>query len=138
MHIHVWLLCCVGLLSGCGADHGFTPVKGHVFLDGKPIDGAAVLFEPESGGVPATGVTNGSGEFSLSTTGHGAGAAVGKHGISVSKQVVAQPNRKVEEGEIVAMKSETPEKYASPRTSGISIEVKPGMAPVELQLTSGK
>ncbi len=138
MRILTWLLCCVALLSGCGANGGFAPVKGRVLLDGKPVDGAAVLFEPESGGVPATGVTNSNGEFSLSTTGHGAGAAIGKHGVSVSKQVIAQPNRKVEESEIVAMKSETPEKYASPRTSGINIEVKSGMAAVELQLTSGK
>lgn len=126
------------ILAGCGGDSGFAPVSGRVLLDGKPIEGAAVLFEPESGGVPATGVTNANGEFSLSTTGHGPGAAVGKHGVSVSKQVVAQPNRKVEEGEIVAMKYLTPEKYASSRTSGINIEVKRGLSPVELQLSSAK
>ncbi len=138
MRILPWLVCGVTLLSGCGSGQGFVPVKGRVLLDGKPVENAAVMFEPESGGVPATGVTNRNGEFSLSTTGHGVGAAIGKHGVSVSKQVVAQPNRKVEEGEIVPMKYETPEKYASPRTSGINFEVKAGMAAVELQLTSGK
>ncbi len=138
MRILAWLLCCVALLSGCGSDQGFVLVKGRVLLDGKPVENAAVLFEPELGGVPATGVTNSNGEFSLSTAGQGVGAAIGKHGVSVSKQVVAQPNRKVEEGEIVPMKYETPEKYASPRTSGTSFEVKAGMAAVELQLTSGR
>jgi hypothetical protein len=138
MRTQVLLWICLLLLSGCGANGGFAPVNGRVLLDGKPVENAAVLFEPETGGMPATGVTNSNGEFSLSTTGHGPGAAIGKHGVSVSKQVVAQPNRKVEEGEIVPMKHETPEKYASPSTSGFSIEVKPGMAAVELQLTSGK
>lgn len=138
MRIQLWLLLCLVVLAGCGGDGGFAPVTGRVLLNGKPVEGAAVLFEPEAGGVPATGVTNANGEFSLSTTGHGVGAAIGKHGVSVSKQVVAQPNRKVEEGEIVPMKYETPEKYASTRTSGFSIDVKRGMKPVELQLSSIK
>lgn len=138
MMIRLGMFCCLAALSGCGGDRGFVPVKGRVLLDGKPIKGAAVLFERETGGVPATGVTNDNGEFYLTTTGHGVGAAIGKHLVSVSKQVVAQPNRKVEEGEIVPMKYETPEKYASPKTSGIQIEVKSRMAPVELQLTTGK
>ncbi len=30
------------------------------------------------------------------------------------------------------MKSLTPPKYASPQTSGLTVEVKPGMEPVEL------
>lgn len=97
-----------------------------------------MLFEPEAGGIPATGVTDAQGEFSLTTTGKGDGATVGMNGVSVSKQVFAQPGRKVEEGEIVAMKSETPVRYASPRTSGISIDVKRGMASVELELKSGQ
>jgi hypothetical protein len=131
-------LLALGLLCGCGANNGLAPVQGRVLLDGQPIAGAAVLFEPESGGVPATGVTDASGQFSLTTSGRGAGASLGKNSVCVSKQVIAQPNRKVEEGEIVAMKSETPVKYASPQTSGLTIDVKPGMPPVELQLQSGK
>jgi hypothetical protein len=138
MHKYLLIACCVIALPGCGGDQRFVPVQGRVLLDGKPVAGAAVLFEPEGGGVPATGVTDGSGEFSLSTSGRGAGAVTGKHSVSVSKQVAAQPNRKVEEGEIVPMKFETPEKYASPQTSGLTIEVTRGMAPVELQLISGR
>jgi len=58
------------LLAGCGSD-GLVPVKGRVLLDGQPLDGAAVLFEPEGGGVPATGVTDASGGFTLATSGRG-------------------------------------------------------------------
>lgn len=126
------------LLSGCGSGNGLAPVKGRVTLDGKPVEGAAVLFQAESGGVPATGVTGASGEFELSTSGVGVGATIGKNGVSVAKTVSAQPNRKVEDSEIVPMKSETPVRYASPTTSGINVDVKPGMELVELTLTSGK
>jgi hypothetical protein len=138
MQVQRWSLLFCLLLAGCGGDHGLAPVKGRVTLDGKPVEGAAVLFEPEAGGIPATGITDASGEFTLATVGKGEGASVGMNGVSVAKQVLVDPNRKVEEGEIVPMKSETPEKYASPRTSGITIEVKRGMSPVELELKSGK
>ncbi len=124
-------------LVGC-SDNGLVPVKGLVLVDGKPIENAAVLFQPEGGGVPATGVTGPNGEFTLSTAGVGEGATAGMNGVSVVKSVVAQPNKKIEESEIVPMKYETPIKYVSPKTSGISIDVKPGMQPVELKLTSGK
>jgi hypothetical protein len=127
----------VGIFAGCGSD-GLVPVKGRVLLDGKPIEGAAVLFEPEVGGVPATGVTDANGDFKLSTSGHGEGATAGLNKVSVAKQVPVEPNRKVEEGEIVPMRSETPDFYASPQTSGLTVEVKRGMAPVELQLKSRK
>jgi hypothetical protein len=138
MRTELLLLICVGLLCGCGSGDGLAPVQGRVLLDGKPVEGAAVMFEPDAGGVPATGVTDAGGEFSLTTSGQGAGATIGKNSVSVSKQVVAQPNRKIEESEIVEMRSETPVKYASPRTSGLSIEVKRGMQTVELHLKSGK
>jgi hypothetical protein len=132
-----YLLIAICLLAGCSRD-GLVPVKGRVLLDGQPVEKAAVLFEPDGGGVPATGVTDANGDFTRSTSGRGAGAAAGLNKISVAKQVPVQPNRKVEEGEIVPMRSETPDIYASPRTSGLSVDVKRGMAPVELQLKSGK
>ena len=134
----VCLLYWLTLVAGCGRSGAVVPVQGRVLLDGKPVAGAAVLFEPTSGGVPATGTTDSEGKFSLTTTGQGPGAAVGAHNVSVSKQTFAQPGRKVEEGEIVAMKSETPVKYASPATSGLTVEVTKGMAPVELRLETGK
>ncbi len=133
----IFLACAFCMFSGCGGN-GLVPVSGKVLLDGKPIENAAVMFQSEDGGVPATGITGPNGEFTLTTSGLGKGASVGKNGVTVVKSVVAQPNRKVEEGEIVPMKVETPVKYASVQTSGITIDVKNGMEPVELQLKSGK
>lgn len=130
------LACAFCCFAGC-SDNGLAPVSGKVVIDGKPIENAAVLFQPEDGGVPATGVTGPNGEFTLSTGGI-PGAALGKNSVSVAKSVAAQPNRKIEESEIVPTKLETPVKYASPKTSGITIDVKRGMPPVELTLSSGK
>lgn len=126
---------CVALLLGCGSDNGLVPVRGTVLLDDKPLEGAAVMFQPPGSGVPATGVTDAKGEFEL-VTGTAKGAAIGQNSISVVKQVNVASNRKTEESEIVPMKMLTPAKYASPQTSGLSVEVKRGMEPVELKLKS--
>jgi hypothetical protein len=125
----------MAILVGCGQDNGLAPVKGRVLLDEQPLDGAAVMFQPVGGGVPATATTDSKGEFEMMTA-QAKGAALGENKVSVAKQVIAAPNRKVEESEIVPMKSLTPPKYASPQTSGISVDVKRGMEPVELKLIS--
>ncbi len=127
----------VGLVSGCGGDHGLAPVSGRVTLDGTPLADAAVLFQAEGGGVPATGVTDKEGNFAMST-GDLTGAAIGNNSISVVKEISLQPKGKVEESEIVPTKMLTPPKYASPQTSGLTVDVKPGMEPVILELVSGK
>lgn len=126
-------VCSLALMIGCGSESGLAPVKGRVLMNGQPLAGAAVMFHPEGGGMPATGVTDSNGDFEMETS-QVKGAAIGKNNVSVSKQVNAESNRKTEESEIVAMKSLTPPKYASPQTSGLSVDVKPGMERVELKL----
>ncbi len=128
------LIWCAVVFAGCGEGNGLVPVKGRVLLDDQPVEGAAVLFQPDQG-VPATATTDAKGEFEMSTS-QGKGATVGMNKISVAKQVAIASNRKTEESEIVPMKSLTPPKYASPQTSGLSVEVKRGMEPVELKLSS--
>jgi len=129
--------------AGCGSGRPTTiPVTGVVTLDGKPIAGASVMFEPEAGGRPATGTTDSSGKFTLKTFEAGDGALPGKHRISVSKSEMtgvqadkeglsgpADPGGPKEINYI-------PKKYANPKTSGLTAEVASGMKPVELTLTS--
>ena len=131
-------LCLLGALcAGCGSSGPrLTPVEGVVTLDGQPLQGAAVLFEPQAGGRPATGETDAQGRFVLKTVEQGDGAQVGMNLVSVAKQAKPDPNVKVEEGEIVPVKFETPVKYASPKTSGLEVDVQPGMEPVKLELVS--
>jgi hypothetical protein len=77
-------------LVGCrGGVSGAKPVKsdGSVTLDGAPVDGAIVTFEPNdiSNGRPATGRTDSKGNFALTTYNTGDGALPGSYIVLVTK-----------------------------------------------------
>jgi hypothetical protein len=77
----------LAVLSGCGG--GTTTVSGVVTLDGNPVEGATVLFTPESGdggGVGgSSGKTDAQGRYTLRTVADDrAGAARGKHKVTIS------------------------------------------------------
>lgn len=74
----------VGLLAGCGGGDrpDLAPVSGKVTLDGKPLDGARVIFEPEEGR-PSYGMTNESGEFTIEYATDVPGAVVGSHTVRI-------------------------------------------------------
>jgi hypothetical protein len=54
------------LIAGC-AKSRTMPVEGVVTLDGQPLAGAAVQFVPQDQGRDATGETDASGRFAMST-----------------------------------------------------------------------
>src|SRR3954453_22377178 len=72
-------------LPGCGADpYAMAPVSGRVTVDGQPVAGLRVSFEPIGGrhrplpGPDSTAVTDADGRYTLSTTDAGRrGAVVG-------------------------------------------------------------
>jgi hypothetical protein len=76
---------CLGALIGCGSDTAaYVPVSGAVTLDGKPLAGAGVSFEPKRRGDPpargSVGKTDENGQFELETAERGVtGAAPGPH-----------------------------------------------------------
>lgn len=129
-----WLPLTLLLLCGCGDDSGLIKVSGQVTLDGKPLSNAGVMFHPDAGGIPARGTTDQDGNFVLTTREDGDGATPGQNAVTVAKKSDNQRNMAVEEGEIVKINYDTPAKYHAPQTSGIRIEVKPGMAPVTIEL----
>lgn len=125
------------LSIGCGkSGPQLTPVEGVVTLDGTPLEGATVLFQPDAGGKPAVGLSDAAGKFVLKTLEEGDGAQVGMNSVSVTKQIKGESSADVEEGEIADVVLETPAKYASPKLSGLSVDVQPGMPSVTLELTS--
>lgn len=88
------------LASGCGSgdetdDYALISVTGTVTLDGKPLDGAKVIFTPQ-GNVPDTpgsDVTGKGGNFKIMYRGR-SGVARGKYSVLVSKTldgVAAEP-----------------------------------------------
>lgn len=129
--------------TGCGKPKPPTaPVTGRVLLDGKPVAGAAVMFEPVDGGVPARGSTAADGGFKLSTFGRDDGALVGRHRVSVSKFVtegvaVDASGLEAAPGQPGAQpKAVLPVRYADPKASGLEATVDQGGTTVDFNLES--
>jgi hypothetical protein len=130
------------LLGGCGrqredkwtrARPATFRVTGRVEMQGKPVDGAKVVFRtaaPVNGKeYSAFGYTNGSGAFALQTFRDGDGAVAGEHWVTVEKITYSDPPAPRNEGDAVLPPKETsylPERYRSPKTSGLSAEVDAG------------
>jgi len=152
------------VLVGCGPSNPATaPIDGTVTLDGAPLEGASVTFTPSEGGRPGSGTTDSSGKFTLTTYEAGDGAVLGQHKVTVVKMAEgaadgAEPDQEGgdaededdadamlmggdegDEGEEQDAQSGwiAPQKYSRPDTSGLTVEVKKGMDPVTLALTSG-
>lgn len=143
MKLFLWLSL-VGACVGCGPDRPvLASVQGTVTLDGKPLAGAAVMLMPEAGGRPARGTTDEQGHFELTTFERGDGAIVGEQRVSVS--LVRTPGIQPGEDGLSPLNIDpsklkeewvTPQRYASPQTSGLTAEVAPGMASLQLELQS--
>ena len=76
---------------GCGSSkQPLVPVSGVVTLNGKPIDGARVFFEPESTGdvlnvgPSSYAVTDEQGRYSLETMDGDEGAVIAHHRVTIS------------------------------------------------------
>ncbi len=119
-----------------------TPVRGIVTLDSKPVEGAAVMFMPNEGGRPATGITDERGEFDLQTEAPGDGALLGQHAVTVTLQettgLMADPDGL--SGDIapggIRVKWFVPQRYSNPKTSNLTATVERGMRPVTFELTT--
>ena len=139
MFVVVVLIICP--TTGCNRSPNIVPVKGSVLLDGKPLEGAAVLFHPKADERPAVGITDKRGTFHLTTRSQGDGAHVGLNKVSITKESDepllnnAEDANDAEEG-IQDFTLITPAQYASPELSGLEIDVYPGMEPVILEITS--
>jgi hypothetical protein len=111
-------------LTGCGgnSDPGAVPAvpaAGTVTYKGQPVAKGTIQLVPEKGR-PASGTIEG-GRFTLSTYGEGDGAIPGKHKVAV----IATEEVPRKQGE-PRTKYLVPEKYASPDSAGVEIEVPSG------------
>lgn len=87
---HLPFLFAFVLTLGCsGGSNGNRPptypVSGTITLNGKPVDGATVTFEPMEGKGSAVGSTDAQGKYNLSTFNSGDGAIEGQFKVSISK-----------------------------------------------------
>ncbi len=137
--------------AGCNGGAGGLPVTGEVTLDGQPVEGAVVTFSPtDADGVPATGTTDSTGRFNLSSA-VGEGVAPGSYAVSIAKTAPQDlpagpdprergPLQSPEQIEAARRAAEEaaadrrapvgpatiPARYASPDTSGFTAEVAAG------------
>lgn len=118
----------LGGVVGCGKS-GTAPtvkVSGTVTYNGQPVEGASVAFVPENGR-PASGETDASGKFTLSTFETGDGAVPGKHTVTISEPS-EDPSGEGEED--YSMPDESagrfPAKYGDLGTSDFTADVKEG------------
>ncbi len=149
MNRKLWQTVCFGIalmaltvMAGCGGGGPETQyVEGKVTLDGTPVQGVVVSFSPtDANGVPAVGTTDAAGVYKLNAVGGGeigGGTAPGPYNVSFKKTTVvgAGPSEHQEGAEETGsgglsappeVKSEIPAAYGDPKTSGVSVTVKPG------------
>jgi len=131
------------LLCGCGSD--YTPqaeifktvsASGVLTFKGKPLSGFIVTLHPSGEQRTASGTTDAEGRFTLGTNAPGDGAVAGNHKVSVIWQPPEDDGlgSTVEDPQKMPKPPlEIPAKYASPDTSGISLEI-PESGSSELKL----
>jgi hypothetical protein len=79
--------------AGCHRSAGLAPVSGKITLDGKPLAGAHIVFQPETDAkAPDIGgsyaFTNDNGQYTLHTfEGDHAGAALGAHRVQINLKI---------------------------------------------------
>ena len=142
---------------GCsgGSGLGTVPVTGKVLLNGEPLEGATVVFNPSGEGRAASGTTDAAGVYKLTTDTNGDGALPGEYQIAVTKydgKGVPMPdtsNMSPEEamdaqyraldkagGKTPVAKNLLPPMYANAKGSGLTASVKasgPNDFPFELK-----
>lgn len=135
--------------TGCGGGDknpgvDLEPVTGTVMLDGAPVEGAMVVFHGEQG---ASGITDSSGKFTLTTFDPGDGAKVGLYKVTVSKSEmvgvddsyndVNSPNYGKEPPPAAAGKRKyiIAEKFSKPDTAGLTADVQSGANDFKFDVT---
>jgi hypothetical protein len=142
------------VLLGCGgSDKPATyPVRGTVVYRGQPVPGASVTFMGDGAARAATGKTDASGTFQLTTYAANDGAVPGNHLVTVKKYDSDPPpfptaaadgsvDPATEDKYNAAMarwmataKLAVPKKYTDPKTSDLQQEVAEGDNSLEIQL----
>jgi hypothetical protein len=133
------VLCTLAFAAGCQPSN-FVPVTGVVTLDGKPVEGASVVLQPNGpGGQLAMAATDAAGKFTI-TTDEKPGAFLGQYNVSIRK-VTTEGFVADDQGLSATINpasvKETwhiPKKYGRFDTSGLTLEVTAQTPPKEFKL----
>jgi hypothetical protein len=129
LFLAVALLAAVLSAAGCG-QATVAPVSGKVTLDGQPLAGVHVSFQPigsrtrQDPGGGSYAISDSSGGYTLRLVeGDRPGAVVGKHRVEITARNEADDDRD-RRGKAPRLRVVVPEKFN--RFSELTIEVKPG------------
>lgn len=118
------------IATACGRRVTLVPAEGRVTLDGRPLDRGAVMVQPRAGPAAQARI-NADGSFRLGTFKPEDGAIPGPATVRVvCRKDVSQPGEEKAYGP-----SLVPERYGSFETSGLTVEIKAGMPPLEIPLS---
>jgi hypothetical protein len=121
-------------VAGCSGD-SLYPVEGTVTLDGKAVEGAAVVFMPREG-PPSAGRTDAQGRYTLQTMDRD-GAQSGPHKVSILKaESIGPPPAEDGSGPPRETRWHVPQRYSNPDSSGLTAEVAEDKTEHNFQLTS--
>ena len=117
------------LLAGCGFEGDLAKVGGTVTLDGQPLEGVIVQFQPTGGNNSSSaGITDSEGRYELMSTFTTPGAIPGEHIVSIRTA-----ESYYEDGRCTSEKDErVPAKYNS-RTE-LRRSVEPGRNTIDFDL----
>lgn len=116
---------------GCGRRITLVPVAGRVTLDGKPLEFGAIMVQPQAGPAAQAKIAA-DGSFRLGTFTPDDGAIPGPATVRViCRKEVTPPG-----GERAFGPNLVPEKYGRFDTSGITVDIKAGMPPLDIPLSS--
>lgn len=128
-------------VAGCGPQVKRVPVGGVVTLDGKPVAVAAITFMPQGPGQPGMAVTDGVGRFILQELGMHAGIRPGEYDVVIFKAdgppvpvvEVIEASKIADPKKVNTLDPQPldqrppkyiiPERYGSPKTSGLRTTV---------------
>lgn len=89
----IWLLLFLAAIAGCGPSEPklkpVFPVRGSIFVNGKPASGAVVMFHPlplptgKTHALTSRGTVNSDGDFTLTTYNTDDGAPEGDYAVAV-------------------------------------------------------
>lgn len=131
-------------LAGCGGQRSVpgrpktVPVKVTVTYHGAPVAEATVQFLPDGSGNAATGITDAQGIARLTTFEQNDGAVPGSYRVTVRKSIQvggASANDPDAPPVPASYREELPTKYASPETSGLTVQVSDSQREFTFELT---
>jgi hypothetical protein len=121
--VYSFWLAALAVLAGC-SQSDTVEVTGTLTMNGQPVDQAEVMFNPKQGRL-ATGVTDGSGRFKLSTAKPDDGAMPGDYVVTLAEYYPPDKPPALPRGGGL-LPSRFPQKYADPAKSPLTATVERG------------